>query len=482
MRLPEIKDPFLFGEWFGLYWFHSCYVTGLTETIRERLGYGLNCFVAELEGDVQRFYFSRLEWTEIGRRYLEEVIAEPAKLEALLSDIRKAADGLMNFSRDLKKVVADQEIPGTNLAAVVRAYHGHHHAVWSLGQVPNVLELENSFLTDYLKVWLKERGLAPDEVQNAFQALVTPRELSLAQKEERAMLGLAQAENPGDSLTNHWQTYSWLQFGWTGPSLTREYFQEVQRGLYREGQAEAKLAQVLARDKGLLADKETWAERLCLPVNIRRLFRLLEETLFVKAHRMDALFMSYEAIEPVLRRIAREHYLSLGQVYALYPDMLSGCLEKGEFDPHLCNQLMTYSARYYDGQATHLLLGDEAHALVDPVKAKLPPPPPVNEVKGECAFPGVVRGRVSIVNRAQEMDKFANGDILVSNVTDPTLLPIMKKASAFVTNMGGMTCHAAIVARELQKPCVVGTKIATRIFKDGEMIEVDAGAGIARRL
>ncbi|MBI5729435.1 MAG: hypothetical protein HY983_04335 [Candidatus Magasanikbacteria bacterium] len=80
------------------------------------------------------------------------------------------------------------------------------------------------------------------------------------------------------------------------------------------------------------------------------------------------------------------------------------------------------------------------------------------------------------------MSKFTDGNILVSNVTDPTLLPIMKKANAFVTNMGGLTCHAAIVAREMKKPCVVGTKIATHVFKDGDMVEVDAERGIVRKI
>ncbi len=56
----------------------------------------------------------------------------------------------------------------------------------------------------------------------------------------------------------------------------------------------------------------------------------------------------------------------------------------------------------------------------------------------------------------------------------------MKRAAAFVTDEGGITCHAAIVAREMKKPCVIGTKIATQIFKDGDMVEVDAQRGVVR--
>ena len=59
---------------------------------------------------------------------------------------------------------------------------------------------------------------------------------------------------------------------------------------------------------------------------------------------------------------------------------------------------------------------------------------------------------------------------------------LMKKAAAFVTDGGGILCHAAIMARELKKPCVIGTKIATQVLKDGDLVEVDADKGIVRKI
>jgi pyruvate,water dikinase len=58
----------------------------------------------------------------------------------------------------------------------------------------------------------------------------------------------------------------------------------------------------------------------------------------------------------------------------------------------------------------------------------------------------------------------------------------MEKAAAFVTDQGGITSHAAIVAREMKKPCIIGTKIATKVFKDGDIMEVDANKGIIRKI
>jgi pyruvate,water dikinase len=62
-------------------------------------------------------------------------------------------------------------------------------------------------------------------------------------------------------------------------------------------------------------------------------------------------------------------------------------------------------------------------------------------------------------------------------MTSPDFIPILKKVSAIITDEGGITCHAAIVSRELKIPCIVGTKIATKVLKDGDVVEVDAQKG-----
>lgn len=106
----------------------------------------------------------------------------------------------------------------------------------------------------------------------------------------------------------------------------------------------------------------------------------------------------------------------------------------------------------------------------------------IKELRGTAAFPGKIQGRVRIVRTNADMKEFQDNEIIVSPMTMPSYLPIMKRALAFVTNEGGTLCHAAIVARELKKPCVIGTKHATHVFKDGEIIEVDAEAGLVRKI
>lgn len=101
---------------------------------------------------------------------------------------------------------------------------------------------------------------------------------------------------------------------------------------------------------------------------------------------------------------------------------------------------------------------------------------------GSVAVEGYAKGRVVLVNRKVDVNNVASGDILVSRMTIPDFVPAMKLAAAIVTDEGGVTCHAAIIARELNKPCIIGTKIATRVLRAGDLVEVDATNGVVRVL
>jgi len=103
-------------------------------------------------------------------------------------------------------------------------------------------------------------------------------------------------------------------------------------------------------------------------------------------------------------------------------------------------------------------------------------------IKGTVGQSGKVVGRVCTVRHYKDVFKVQEGDVLVANTTHPNYLMGMKKAAAFVTDEGGIACHAAIVAREMKKPCIVGTRTVTKFLKDGDMVEVDADKGIVRKI
>lgn len=103
------------------------------------------------------------------------------------------------------------------------------------------------------------------------------------------------------------------------------------------------------------------------------------------------------------------------------------------------------------------------------------------EIAGRVASKGVVSGRVVIVRGVKDLDKVEKGDILIAVETHPDYVPAMRKAVAIVTDEGGLTGHAAIVSREFGIPCIVGTKNATLLLQDGDIVEVNAEKGIVKK-
>lgn len=102
-------------------------------------------------------------------------------------------------------------------------------------------------------------------------------------------------------------------------------------------------------------------------------------------------------------------------------------------------------------------------------------------IKGQIAHPGKAKGKVRI-GTAYTFYQIKHGEIVVTGMTTPESTTFLRKAAAIVTDEGGITCHASIISRELKKPCIVGTKIATKVLKDGDLVEVDANKGVVKIL
>jgi len=131
--------------------------------------------------------------------------------------------------------------------------------------------------------------------------------------------------------------------------------------------------------------------------------------------------------------------------------------------------------KVYSGKELEKLEGKEKQRADSQVKQ-------INSIKGLVASSGKVKGLVRVMESHRDISKIKKGEILVAPKTTPKYVPAMEKAIAIITDEGGLLSHAAIVSRELGIPCVVGTKIATQVLKDGDRVEVDANRGIVKKI
>lgn len=133
----------------------------------------------------------------------------------------------------------------------------------------------------------------------------------------------------------------------------------------------------------------------------------------------------------------------------------------------------------YERGREKLLVGSESDELEKQIANKFSK---AKVIKGFTAYPGKVCGKVRIIFDPRKAGNFKTGEILVTGMTRPEYVPLIKKSAGFITDAGGMLSHAAISAREFKKPCLVGTGVATKILKDGQSIELDATNGVIKKL
>lgn len=200
-----------------------------------------------------------------------------------------------------------------------------------------------------------------------------------------------------------------------------------------------------------------------IPAPLRRLARTLQVLVYLRTFRTDVFYELMYCARPVFRSFAKRYGIPFNQLrYYTLHDLILG-------RPRNFSKTLTF-------------IGVRGQLLQFPRRLISDATIRHEEVRGVVAFQGSVQGVARVVRSPDELGKVRAGDILVTPMTTPAFVLAMKRAGAFVTDEGGITCHAAIVAREMKKPCIIGTKIATQVLKDGDRVEVDATRGIVRKL
>jgi phosphoenolpyruvate synthase/pyruvate phosphate dikinase len=205
--------------------------------------------------------------------------------------------------------------------------------------------------------------------------------------------------------------------------------------------------------------------------------RLYQELIHFRDVRLEWLTHGCVLGIPLLNEISSRLGTSFEETIYLMPfEIKEGLSGKKVNLSEIRERLNKYALVMEEG-IINLYTGEEVetHRVGTEVKEK-------DHLKGMSASQGKVIGKVKIIKDRTQLHRLEEGDILITKLTTPDFVMAMGKAAAIVTDIGGLTSHAAIVSRELAIPCVVGTETATKTFKDGDLIEVDATNGIVRKI
>jgi len=210
---------------------------------------------------------------------------------------------------------------------------------------------------------------------------------------------------------------------------------------------------------------------------------LAQELMYWKNQRLDVAFRTDFLLRPLYRYLAKLMGLSYLDLVHLRLDEIrnwfAGHKVPGKYE--IARRQKAYTLHLKNGQI-ELISDPKLFPTIEFKEDRDQLGRDKDTILGTTAYLGKATGTVRLVLSNKDVKKVKSGDILVTNMTRPEMMFGLEKAAAFVTDEGGMLSHAAIVAREMKKPCVIGTKIATSVLKHGDMVEVDANKGIVKKI
>lgn len=273
--------------------------------------------------------------------------------------------------------------------------------------------------------------------------------------------------------------YGWIHVRWfIGAPITRT-------------DVIARLAHVLTEDpEGKLRDRQResddarkYLEAFSLEQSLsgeeRDTVLLVKEYKYIRTFRTDTLSRAFFHLLPILLEISRR--LSVPMDDMLY-------YSEHELREKLLGEIVSVDVDLRREGWAALVIGDEYEMYSGKDAAEelrrdsgvVREFEEVNSLSGKRVYKGRVTGRAKIVISPRDLLKVEKGDVLVAVMTFPSYVVAMERAAAFVTDDGGILCHASILAREMKKPCIIGTKFATKVLHDGDLVEVDADNGVVR--
>ncbi len=213
---------------------------------------------------------------------------------------------------------------------------------------------------------------------------------------------------------------------------------------------------------------------------LKKLSLTLQEFAYILDHTKMIIIKGIFNTRPIYREVSKRLETTEKDLrYLVFPEVVELLKTNKKADQKLIKERKQYRSILVKGDQILVYEGEKAKKIAEKLLGKQQVTN-VSEVQGVIAYPGKITGRVGLIHSSN--DTFQAGDILVTHDGTAELTTFLKQASAIVTDQGGMICHAAIIAREMKTPAVLGTGIATRVFKQGDLVEVDAEKGVVRRI
>jgi phosphoenolpyruvate synthase/pyruvate phosphate dikinase len=511
--------------------FSQIWLSSFVNELEKTAGIAYKKIAAVYKGYNLKFFYGKEDAKKVAEHVVDRFVNEPGFAKKVNEEILRSVDALRADAQKIPLKDMDK-LSNEEIWSIILRQDLLHTEYYEWGWIPNASDMFHDVFSSVLKKHLSDIGISEKDSNEYFIILTSPSEKSIIQieqeeflsqalkikkdnyhrnlfielyrnfseidnakfgykthtKEYEEMLEKKSAELLGfikpeiqKIIRAHYRKYFYVNHMWVGKEYTLEhYLKELVKLIGRHSDIEAMLADIKRDFEKMVSDKEKTKKKVMLDSRWEDLFDEFGKFMLTKMYRRYAQIFAMYKMEFILKEVARRTKLTLKQARFMLPREVRKALLEGYVDRQELEERSEFCVYYAEKDKDMVITGQTAKRIADEIMKE--DIGKVSEIKGQVACLGKAKGHVKIIIRPDDMAKMKKGDILVSIATDPDIVPAMKKAAAIVTEQGGVTSHAAIVSRELGTPCVIGTKIATRVFHDGDTVEVDAEKGIVKRI
>lgn len=428
---------------------------GTAARVREMWGveYGNQMFYSSPE--INAWYCDKSRIAGLGDFILNKVKNEKGFVDKIALATEKSCLNLVKIAAQISSGNL-KKLSNRQLALRLEKYIKAHYDFCAYFDVSNsIKDIGTQQIKDGLWRLLKAGG---DQtlINDYVEALLKSEKIPLTNQEQIDLRKIAPED--AAALEKHVKKYEWLSvYNPDDASLPPSYFQD------RIKQS--------AEDK--LVAKQL--KKLATSNDLQRVIRLMKKYVYLHTFRAEMLSKSYFLLKPFLSEIATRWEMDLATVCAMTaPEIVDALVSDilPDFD-EINRRKISYLHLMKNG-VINIYSSKTAQELFLKEIGADKEQTPGTQISGTVVSQGLAQGRVCLILDKKDLGKIKSGEILVAAMTSPDYVSAIQRSGAVVTDEGGLLCHAAIICREMGKPCVVGTKNATLVLKNGDLIKVDA--------
>lgn len=403
---------------------------------------------------VARYYYDEADFNKIGKAFYEQY--------KTIEQVRALIESYYNEYNEYLTTSAI-DTPLDSIENILSALKNKIKLITYATNFTHMIEGIEYYTEAKLKLLLRDIDISDNELS----ILCSPTSISNFFNSQEELWRIKNSPNNYDLVEAYIKDYSWCDATYIGcPILNQE---EVWK--------RAKAMENRPVFKNNINEKQEIINRLDINDEVIFFIKVIEMVGIWHDERKKNILQTIEKTDRVINLLAKQMNLDLEILkYCFCDELTLTNLKNPEFIKIL--EIRRKGMALYATPHKNVVFTDNDYSFL--IEKLVSNNESTKEITGTVASHGYAKGKVVICRSITDLERVQTGDILVTSMTRPEFMPAMQRAAGFVTDEGGLTCHAAIISREMNKPCIIGTKNATEILRDGDEIEVDANNGIIK--